>query len=418
MTDRLQIKLGYHDGQREVADDTSRFKVLACGRRWGKTRMAVLEAVKVMMQGGRVWWMAPTFALANEGWYPLVKMAQQIPGCSVHKGEHRVQWGKGMIEVRTADDPSKLRGAGLDLAIVDEAAYCKLDEVWEAIRPALTDRKGKGLFISTPNGLDKPFHEFWATDREHWRSWQFPTSSNPYIDPDEIEAAREDLGSLLFSQEHLAEFIQAGGGMFKAEWFRYHTPITRDGLIWLQAGERLVDYRECRRFATVDLAASTKTHADYTVICAVAVHEGDMFVLDVDRARREGPDIVPAIRRMVEQHDLSVVHIEHVGFQLSLIQAARRDGLPVQELRPDTDKISRALPLSARLEAGDVWFNEKGAWLSELERELLAFPETAHDDQVDALAYAAAVMTSKPRPRLSGWAADQALRKDAGFKVG
>jgi predicted phage terminase large subunit-like protein len=90
-----------------------------------------------------------------------------------------------------------------------------------------------------------------------------------------------------------------------------------------------------------------------------------------------------------------MVHIERTGFQLALIQQARRDGMAVKELRADRDKISRSLPLQARMEAGNVWFPRDAPWMGELQRELLAFPNAAHDDQVDALAYAA-VLVGQP----------------------
>ena len=46
------------------------------------------------------------------------------------------------------------------------------------------------------------------------------------------------------------------------------------------------------------------------------------------------------------------------------------------------------MPLSARMEQGQVYFQENALWFDELEREMLQFPEGEHDDQVDSLAYA------------------------------
>jgi len=128
-------------------------------------------------------------------------------------------------------------------------------------------------------------------------------------------------------------------------------------LTWLvKADGAEVDYRDCTRFCTVDLAASLKASADFTVVCSVAARGADLFVLDIVRRRMEGPDIVPAIRDQMSRHDLRVAHIEAAGFQLALVQEARRDGLPVKELRADRDKVARSLPLEARMEHGTVWF--------------------------------------------------------------
>ena len=166
-----RVRLQYHEGQLQVARDTARFKVLSCGRRWGKTRLAVMESLRVALDGGRVWWLAPTYQMAMEGWRPLMRMCSGDPDAKVNRSDHRVDFGKGSIEVRSADDPDKLRGAGLDLVVLDEAAFMKLDDVWDALRPALTDRQGKAIIISTPKGIDTPFHQMWQTDRVGWKSY-------------------------------------------------------------------------------------------------------------------------------------------------------------------------------------------------------------------------------------------------------
>ena len=74
-------------------------------------------------------------------------------------------------------------------------------------------------------------------------------------------------------------------------------------------------------------------------------------------------------------------------YQASLVQALSRDGLPVRPLKPDRDKLSRALPMAARVESGDVYFPAEAPWLADFESELRQFPNAEHDDQVDAFAY-------------------------------
>jgi phage terminase large subunit-like protein len=123
----------------------------------------------------------------------------------------------GSVQVRSADDPNSLRGEGLDLVVMDEVAFTK-EEAWtEALRPALSDRQGKALFISTPKG----HNWFWRNyqrglnDGEEWASFTFPTSSNPYIAPGEIEAARLSLPERVYQQEYLAVFVDDAGGIFR-----------------------------------------------------------------------------------------------------------------------------------------------------------------------------------------------------------
>jgi predicted phage terminase large subunit-like protein len=148
----------------------------------------------------------------------------------------------------------------------------------------------------------------------------------------------------------------------------------------------------------MDLAASTKTTADFTVIATVAVTPNGQFILlDLLRRRVEAPDIIPIMKDINDREMPEAFYIEKTGFQLSMVQIARREGLPVKELRADRDKVSRALPLAARMENGKVWFNEKSVWYDDLMRELLTFPVGEHDDQVDALAYAVLLNQNQKR---------------------
>jgi predicted phage terminase large subunit-like protein len=180
--------------------------------------------------------------------------------------------------------------------------------------------------------------------------------------------------------------------MFKEQWFERCYEPAGAGALRLPNGTT-VEIDSLSRFATVDLAASLRTTADYSVIATFGVTEDDvLLVLDVDRARREGPDLVPAMRNAVARWDLSSVWVEKSGFQLSLIQQAHREGLPVREIIPDRDKVSRALPATAAFEGGRVLLPRSAPWLPDLKAELLAFPNGAHDDQVDAVAYGVEVI--------------------------
>jgi hypothetical protein len=209
-----------HPGQRTVRDSSARFKVLACGRRWGKTLLGVALCVEAAAKGGRAWWIGPTFPIASIGWRAVKHLAKQIPGSEIREGERMATLpGGGWIQVRSSDNPDSLRGEGLDLAVFDEAAF-QVEDAWvEAVRPALSDRQGKALFISTPQGRNW-FWRLWtrgqAGDAE-WASWTFPTSDNPHIDPVEIIAAKQGLPERTFAQEYEADF-SLSEGVFFPEW--------------------------------------------------------------------------------------------------------------------------------------------------------------------------------------------------------
>ncbi len=192
--------------------------MLACGRRWGKTRLGAALCLESALQGGAAWWVAPTYKVAAVGWRQLKGLAQQIPGTEIREGDRKANLpGKGWFQVRSADDPDSLRGEGLNRVVMDECAFTA-EAAWaEAIRPALSDREGDALFISTPKG----HNWFWRlytkgeAGAEGWQSWRFPSLSNPFLKAAEVEAARQDLPERVFQQEYLAEFLDDAGGVFR-----------------------------------------------------------------------------------------------------------------------------------------------------------------------------------------------------------
>ena len=149
-----------------MAASRARFKVLAAGRRWGKSSLGVILALRTGLEGGRAWWVAPTYPIAQLGWRVLKQLSRKIPGVEIREDDRIVRLpGGGEIQVKSADNPDSLRGAGLDGVVLDEAAYVK-EEAWtESLRPALADRQGWALFISTPNGLNW-FHRLYERARQ------------------------------------------------------------------------------------------------------------------------------------------------------------------------------------------------------------------------------------------------------------
>jgi len=213
----IQIDVHPHKGQAEVHNNPARFKVLAAGRRWGKTRLGVNECLDVASQGGRAWWVAPSYKTSEVGWRPLQRIGNKI-GAEIRKVDRTINLPNGgSVQVRSADDPNSLRGEGLDFVVLDENAFMK-EEAWtEALRPSLSDRQGGALFISTPKGHNWfwRMHQRGLTDDDEWASFQFPTSTNPYIVPAEIEAAKGMLPERIFNQEYLAQFLDDAGGVFR-----------------------------------------------------------------------------------------------------------------------------------------------------------------------------------------------------------
>lgn len=190
-----------------------------------------------------------------------------------------------------------------------------------------------------------------------------------------------------------------GGGIFRGDQFvRYTTKRSDRGTLFTLTGKDGAKHQALRakgwNFATVDLAASTKTSADYTVGMVFHVTKGgDLLVLDVLRERVEGADHEAFIARLRQKHDdLRFVGVERATYGLTLLQTLRRRGVPVRELLPDKDKVSRAYAAAAYVEGERLYFPQSAPWLAEFEHELLAFDNGAHDDMVDCLAYGARVL--------------------------
>ena len=161
--------------------------------------------------------MAPSYKMANVGWRGIKRIAQQIPGTAVREADRMVTLPTGgEIQVRSADDPNSLRGEGLDFVVMDECALMAEAAWTEALRPALSDRKGKALFISTPKGRNW-FWRMWQAGQAGGdvRSWRFSTRDNPFIDGTEIDAARKGLPERIYLQEYEAEFLDDAGGVFR-----------------------------------------------------------------------------------------------------------------------------------------------------------------------------------------------------------
>lgn len=256
-----------HHAQYVIHSSDARFRVVSAGRRFGKTRLAVMECLAVANSGGRAWWISPTYKMSNVGWRPLRQMAAMIPGATVLKAEREVVLpGGGSVNVRSADNPDSLRGDGLDLAVMDEAAYIDQDAWSEAIRPALSDRLGKALFISTPRGQNWFYGVYQNGVRgvHGWESFTYPTSANPFIDPGEIEVARAELPEIIFRQEYLADFVDSEGAVFRR---------VREAAV-LQPLDKPADGRTY--VGGVDVAASV----DYTVITIMDAKSKEMVYKD------------------------------------------------------------------------------------------------------------------------------------------
>ena len=175
------------------------------------------------------------------------------------------------------------------------------------------------------------------------------------------------------------------GSLFKASMFRPFKVVNNCYVV----NDKVYEPSACKIFQTCDVAGSKKSSADYFVLGTFALcPNGELLIIDIHRERLEGPDQPILIKRKFSEYKPVLIGVESANMGLTLYQQLLRDGLPVCELKPDADKFTRAIPAAARYEAGMIYHLQNAHWLNELEKELLAFPNGAHDDQVDVISYA------------------------------
>lgn len=210
--------------QREIFAAKERFLTVDAGRRWGKTTTGLNWALEgICAEGGPVWWIAPTYSQSRMVYRALLSAGRAGSGMAAIRSssdtELRVEFVNGQaLEFKTGENPDNLRGAGIRRAVLDEAARIKR-ELWEeVIRPAVSDTKGRVLFISTPKGKNW-FYELWTRgfDPEHpgYRSWRYPTSNNTKVPAEDIAQAKASLPADVFAQEYMAEFLEDNAGVFR-----------------------------------------------------------------------------------------------------------------------------------------------------------------------------------------------------------
>lgn len=169
--------------------------------------------------GGNVWWLAPTYRMAGQVWRDLKRMVGSTYKATIDNEDMRVDIiTGGSITIRSTSQPDRLRGAGLDYAILDEAAFM-LPNVWgEVIRPMLADGEGRALFLSTPYGRNW-FYDLYrlgldGTQKE-WCSYHFTSYDNPLIPAEEFDAIRLSTPEAVFRAEYMAEFVDDDGQVFR-----------------------------------------------------------------------------------------------------------------------------------------------------------------------------------------------------------
>jgi len=387
----------FHAGQLAILAAASRFNIVACGRRFGKTAMGVAltafgwpACLKAIVQGYDVGWFAPNYKYLDEAWR-AAKRAYGAQDMIVREDrqQHRMEMvSGGALEFWTLEDPDAGRSRRYGLVIVDEAAMARhLEEAWHAaIRATLADFRGGAWFFSTPKGRNF-FHQLSlrANDDEDWAFHQAPTSANPFIDRREIDDARRALPERIFAQEYEAVFLDDGGGVFR----NVTSCVTADPYPYL------ADPGDGRAYV---MGVDWGRHNDFTVITLVDAKE--RRVAAIDRFNKiEYAFQLARLKALHQRYARATIVAESNSMGEPLIEQLRRDGLPIRAFQ--TTSVSKAgiiEALAIAFERGEIVIPADKALLE----ELLAFdqermpsgairygaPPGQHDDCIMSLAIA------------------------------
>ena len=220
-----------HTGQNNLhfPNKTSRFIVAISGSRWGKS-VAASKEIEVMLNipNTRSWVVAPTYQTAEkvfrEVWHSIVQNRDPKKNVETRRASYidmYIETSNGSIfEAKSADNPNSLVGEGLDLLILDEAAKQK-KIVWEMyLRPTLSDRKGRAIFITTPEGYNWVYDLYLKGQQdEEWLSFNSPSWKNQFAYPDgpddpDLKEAKRNLSVEVFEQEYGSKFTSFAGRVY------------------------------------------------------------------------------------------------------------------------------------------------------------------------------------------------------------
>jgi hypothetical protein len=385
----FEINYRPHEGQLPFHSSPARFRVFVGGRRVGKTTAGANEAIKQSVERGpnsQGFIVGPTFWHTQQCWEAILNYLPERLVKDIYRsqGERRILlWPNRVMWFKSAEHPDALRSKGLDWVWLDEAGLIS-EEAWNFLRPSLMDKHGIAWFTGTPKGKNL-FFKLYTTGQDElqdkYRSWQFPSSSNPYLDKNEIEDFRREMPKEVFNQEILATFIENVGSVFRDVTDHIRTEIKP-----YEKGEPV--------FIGCDVAK----HADFTVLIAL---RGNGELVGFDRFGEvdwvfQQQRILSFYKRYINARFL----IDSTGIGDPILDQLRRE-IPNAEGYQFTATSKRPLVenLSIMLDQDKIGYLNNQILINEM--QLYSYdlgttgnvhygaPEGYHDDCVMALALAA-----------------------------
>lgn len=303
----------FHPTQSLVAKDRTRFRVVNCGRQWGKTTLAIWEMIGVAVSGPNkeVSYYATTFDQARDiAWNQLKQLAKPViigePNNTLLELYVRTKGGgQSRIRLRSWEAVEKARGTQNDFIVLDEVSKMKnFKEGWQAVLIAtLAFRRGSALFISTPYGYNS-FHDLFQmgqptnnTYSPDYKSWTFTSFDNPHLDREYLNGVKRDSTEDYFAQEYLAEFRRFTGLIYK------EFDITRHVHYFDTFKDQPGDYYFGQDFGVRGFNAAVPIRVD---------HEGEFWILD--NFKKEGQTAADSANEIKTMLELYAPLEKYVGY--------------------------------------------------------------------------------------------------------
>jgi hypothetical protein len=403
-----------------------RFIAGACGTKFGKTYGCTIRLVKEAWENPRSlnWWVAPTFdqsiialnlvkRLIPQGMYVEYKADRRIVILNPDGSE------RSEIQFKSGDNPDSLRGFAVNFFIIDEAARIPY-ESYESVLTTVTQTRGRGIVISTPNGRNW-FHQVYQWGEKflangaprflphqtgcsktkgcgcpnidphpEWMALRMPTAANPHVPRESIEEARLNFPERRFKQEYLAEFLDDSAGVFIKIY-----DCMRGTFEQPQEGSGYI--------IGVDLAK----HEDWTVL--MVMHRERKHVVAFERFNRIEWEVQYAkIKDMSDKYNRALCVIDSTGIGDPIVETLRNGGVPVEPYKISSNIAKRQLIEKTRvaIERGKISYPQIIPLLHELEHYSMEItptgvvrysaPDHEHDDCVIALCLATWLADTEP----------------------
>jgi predicted phage terminase large subunit-like protein len=187
---------------------------------------------------------------------------------------------------------------------------------------------------------------------------------------EELDYIQEELGSHNFAAQYLQEPVSNASSLIKAEDITFYTQLEEFDFI----------------VQSWDTAIKVASSNDYTVCTTWGVKENRYFLIDMLRSKFEYSELKRTIIEQAAKYRTNMVIIEDKASGQSIIQdLAIETNIHIKKYRPVKDKITRFAATIPYFESGRILVPENAPWLNIFMQEIMAFPNSQHDDIVDSL---------------------------------